>query len=93
MMIKELVNKCRSYRRFYEDERIEESILKDLVDLARMTASTANSQALVYRLVLSRRNAGNCFPALAGQELFSTGQDQRKESVPVPILLSAVIRH
>ena len=45
-MLKDLVYKCRSYRRFYENIRISEEELKDLVDLARMTASTANSQAL-----------------------------------------------
>ena len=52
-MLKDLVYKCRSYRRFYENIRISEEELKDLVDLARMTASTANSQALKYHLVTS----------------------------------------
>lgn len=48
MMMKELVEKCRSYRRFYEDDRISKETMTDLVDLARITASTANSQALKY---------------------------------------------
>ena len=50
-MLKDLVYRCRSYRRFYEDARISKQELRELADLARMTASTANSQALKYRLV------------------------------------------
>lgn len=49
-MLKELVTKCRSYRRFYEEVRISDEELRQLVDLARMTASTANSQALKYKI-------------------------------------------
>ena len=45
-MLKDLVNACRTYRRFYENETVSTDTLKELVDLARMTASTANSQAL-----------------------------------------------
>lgn len=47
-MLKELVYSCRTFRRFYEDVRISEEELRDLVDLGRMTASTANSQALKF---------------------------------------------
>lgn len=50
-MLKDLVYQCRSYRRFYEDVRISEEELKQLAELARMTASTANFQALKFRLV------------------------------------------
>ena len=49
-MLKDLVARCRSYRRFYEDEKIPAEALRELVDLARMTASTANSQALKFRI-------------------------------------------
>lgn len=65
MTMKELVSQCRSYRRFYEDKRIEESVLKELADLARMTASTANSQALVYRLVFEPEECRKLFPCIA----------------------------
>ncbi|HCD45888.1 MAG TPA: nitroreductase [Lachnoclostridium sp.] len=49
-MLKELVSKCRTCRRFYEDEAVSTNDLRELVDLARLTASTANSQALKFRL-------------------------------------------
>jgi hypothetical protein len=41
-MIKNLVFKNRSYRRFYQNEAIELTTLKELIDLARLSASVAN---------------------------------------------------
>ncbi len=52
-MFKELVIKNRSYRRFFEDYSVSEETLRDLVDLARNTASTVNSQALRFKLITS----------------------------------------
>lgn len=47
-MIKDLVLKNRSYRKFYQNEVIELSTLKNLIDLARLSASAANLQPLKY---------------------------------------------
>lgn len=49
-MLKELVAKSRTYRRFYEDEIIPTEVLKELAGLARFIPSTSNSQALRFRL-------------------------------------------
>lgn len=49
-MIKELVLKNRSYRRFYQDKSIEINTLRELVDLARLSPSGRNSQGLKYVL-------------------------------------------
>ena len=49
-MIKELIYKNRSYRRFYQDEKIEMKTLEDLVDLARHSACGGNLQSLKYIL-------------------------------------------
>jgi nitroreductase len=49
-MLRELVLKNRSYRRFYEEARIETSTLTELVDLARFCASVRNRQALKFIL-------------------------------------------
>ena len=49
-MLKELVSKNRSYRRFYQDVAIDLDTLRELVDLARLTASAANMQPLKYIL-------------------------------------------
>lgn len=63
--LRELVEKCRSYRRFEENQRIGEENLRELVDLARFTASTANSQALKYRIVFTEEECARLFPCIA----------------------------
>jgi nitroreductase len=47
-MIKELILKNRTYRRFYQDVKIEYSVLEELIDLARLSSSGANLQPLKY---------------------------------------------
>ena len=49
-MIKELVYKNRSYRRFHQNEKISMDTLEELVDLARHSACGANLQSLKYIL-------------------------------------------
>ena len=49
MMLKELVKKTRSYRRFKQDP-ISRETLVELVDLARLSASAGNNQPLKYIL-------------------------------------------
>lgn len=50
-MIRQLVVRNRSYRRFKEQTRISKQTLRDLVELARVSASAANLQTLRYWLV------------------------------------------
>lgn len=47
-MIRNLILKNRSYRRFYQEVDIKLETLKELVDLARLSASAANMQPLKY---------------------------------------------
>jgi nitroreductase len=47
-MFKDLVLKCRSYRRFYQDVALDTKTLRELVDLARNSASAVNRQPLKY---------------------------------------------
>jgi nitroreductase len=49
-VIKDLIRKNRSYRRFYQDTPIRMETLKELVDLARISNSGANKQPLKYIL-------------------------------------------
>ncbi len=49
-MIRDLIQKNRSYRRFYQDFVIKLDTLRELVDLARFSASAANMQPLKYIL-------------------------------------------
>jgi len=49
-MIRDLILKNRSYRRFHQEVTIERETLRELVDLARCSASAANRQPLKYIL-------------------------------------------
>jgi nitroreductase len=49
-MIRDLIMKNRSYRRFAQAEEIGRETLRELVDLARMSPSGANAQPLKYVL-------------------------------------------
>ena len=49
-MIKELVYKNRSFRRFHQNDKISMDTLEGLVDLARHSASGGNLQSLKYIL-------------------------------------------
>ena len=50
MSLRDLILKTRSYRRFYQDQPVELETLKELVDLARQSASGSNRQPLKYVL-------------------------------------------
>ena len=64
-MIRDLVIKNRSYRRFYQDEKIDRKTLEELVDLARMSASASNNQPLKYILVCDAEKNALVFPNIA----------------------------
>jgi len=49
-MLRDMILKNRSYRRFYQGETITQETLRQLVDLARISASAANRQPLKYIL-------------------------------------------
>ncbi|QAT40442.1 nitroreductase family protein [Clostridium sp. JN-9] len=53
-MIKDLILKNRSYRRFYENETIDTKTLEELIDLARISSCAGNLQSLKYYLSNSK---------------------------------------
>lgn len=60
-MLKELVLKNRTYRRFYEEEAVSEETIRELIDLARTVPSTANSQALKFAIVIKEEEKEKVF--------------------------------
>jgi nitroreductase len=64
-MLKDLVTKNRSFRRFYQDELIPLVTLRELVDLARLSPTGANLQALKYILANTPEKNALIFPHLA----------------------------
>jgi nitroreductase len=64
-MIKDLIAKNRSYRRFFQETTIEYDTLRELVDLARLSPSAANLQPLKYILSCDPRKNARIFRNLA----------------------------
>jgi nitroreductase len=64
-MLKDLILKNRSYRRFHETERITENQLKEWVELARISSSARNAQPLKYILITEQEQCDQIFPLLS----------------------------
>jgi len=64
-MIKELITKNRSYRRFYQNHKLSIEELKDLIELARLSASGKNLQPLKYYLSADEETNQKVFSTLA----------------------------
>jgi len=63
-MLKKLIQKNRSYRRFYGDEKISVKTLKSFIEFARLSASSANLQPLKYSLSCTHKTNQKIFPCL-----------------------------
>jgi len=64
-MIRELVLRNRSYRRFDSEVSVTENTLLELVDLARLSPSGANRQPLKFFLSTKPERNERIFPCLA----------------------------
>ncbi len=64
-MLKDLITKNRSYRRFHQEASVSTEILRELVDLARLSPSAANRQPLKYFLSNTPEINSKIFPCLA----------------------------
>jgi nitroreductase len=59
----ELVKRCRSYRRFFQDS-ISEEVLLELVNLGRFAASGKNLQPLKYAIIFDKNSCVNIYSTL-----------------------------
>ena len=64
-MLKDLLLRNRSYRRFEQEVRISEEELTELVGLTCLCASARNAQALKYVIVHEEEKCAEVFPQLA----------------------------
>ncbi len=71
-MIRELVLKNRSYRRFHEEVDIRLEALRELVDLGRLSGSAMNAQPLKYILSCDREKNSLIFPHLVWATFLKT---------------------
>ncbi len=63
-MLKDIILKNRSYRRFFQNEEIEIKTLKELIELARITATSANLQSLKFILINTSEENEKVFSCL-----------------------------
>lgn len=63
-MLRGLILANRSYRRFDESFAIDRQTLRELVDLARLSASSSNAQPLKFFLACTPEMNGKIFPCL-----------------------------
>jgi len=63
-MLRDLVLNNRSRRRFNQERRVDLNSLRELVDLARLSASAANMQPLKYILSVDPQKNALIFPYL-----------------------------
>ena len=63
-MIKEIFERNRSYRRYYEDKRIDAAELRDIISVNRYLASGANAQRLRFLPVYDRSECERVFSCL-----------------------------
>lgn len=89
-MLKDLILKNRSYRRFYQTEKISEKQLLEWVDLARNSASARNAQPLKYLLCVDESMNTSVFETLgwAGYLTSWPGPDEGERPSAYIIMLS-----
>jgi nitroreductase len=63
-MLRDLVARTRSYRRFDESHTISIEVLRELIDLARLTPSASNMQPLRFVLSCNRETNARIFSHL-----------------------------
>lgn len=94
-MIKELITRSRSYRRFVEKFHIERQTLRDLVDLARLSPSGSNLQPLKFIISCEPQKNAQIFSTLAWAgylEDWTGPQQGQRPSAYIIILLDTQIR-
>ena len=64
-MLKELILKNRSYRRFDQSVPFPAELLRQMVEAARLSASARNAQTLRYMLFNDPGECARIFPTLA----------------------------
>jgi nitroreductase len=83
-MLKDLVLKNRSYRRFDESFEISKNDLIDLVELARLTPSSVNWQPLRFALVNDKETNAKIFENQMPPVLLASHPVHWTAAVPEP---------
>lgn len=81
-MLKDLILKNRSYRRFINSKSIERDTLIELIDLARLSPSARNAQPLKYFISTDAATNAKIFPHLAWAGYLKEWNGPVKEEQP-----------
>lgn len=89
-MMKDLVQKNRSYRRFYQEKKITKEQILSLLENARLTASGGNKQPIRYMYTCSDEENVKVYPHLkwAGYYQDWDGPEEGERPTAYIILLS-----
>jgi nitroreductase len=63
-MVRDIILKNRTYRRFFEEEKIDRKTIEELIDLARLSSSAGNLQSLKYIIACDDSDNDKIFPNL-----------------------------
>jgi len=86
-MIRELILKNRSYRRYFGDEKITKDELKAFVELARISPSAANRQPLKYFLSDAEPLNSSIFQCLAWAGYLKDWKGPEKDERPTAYIV------
>ena len=86
-MLKDLIMKNRSYRRFHEDVRITREQLAAWVDLARLSGSARNAQSMRYFFITSENECNQVFPLLGWAGYLSEWQGPAEGERPAAYIV------
>ena len=86
-MIKELILKNRSYRRFQQSEKISIEQLRQWVDLARVSGSARNAQPLKYILSTEEKLNAEIFELLAWAGYLTTWKGPEEGERPAAYIV------
>ncbi len=86
-MLTSLIKKNRSYRRFYESEKITTSQLREWLDNARLGASGRNAQTLKYLIVTSDEKKEQLFKNLAWAGYLTNWEGPEKGERPAAYVI------
>lgn len=64
-MLRKLITRNRSYRRFYQDHALTQDVLRSLVELARLSPSRGNLQPLRFYLSCEKGQNAQIFETLS----------------------------
>jgi nitroreductase len=86
-MIKDMIKKTRSTRRFKKGFKITKKTLMELVELARLSASAANLQPLKYLLSYDSKKNKKIFPCIKWAGYLKNWDGPSKDEQPPAYIL------